>query len=93
MVYTENGLSERIVARFADAPAGPWSAPLLVYKCPEMAKDKGVFCYAAKAHSWATENDDLFISYCTNTWDFAGLFRDANVYRPQCVRVTLQAAK
>lgn len=93
MVYTENGLSDRIVARFADAPAGPWSAPLLVYKCPEMAKDKGVFCYAAKAHGWAAENDDLFVSYCTNTWDFAGLFRDANAYRPKCVRITLKSAK
>ncbi len=49
MVYTENGLGDRIVGRFADSPTGPWSAPLLLYRCPEMGKDKGLFCYAAKA--------------------------------------------
>ena len=92
-VYTENGLSDRIVGRFADTPAGPWSTPLLLYKCPEMAKDKGVFCYAAKAHPWAADGDDLLVSYCVNTWEFARLFQDAKVYRPKFVRVTLKPAK
>ena len=57
LVYTGNGLGNRIVGRFARAAAGPWSAPMLLYRCPEMAKDKGVFCYAAKAHAWAAEVD------------------------------------
>jgi hypothetical protein len=92
-VYTENGLSDRTVARFADAPEGPWSEPLLLYKCPEMAKDKGVFCYAAKAHPWAAGKDELLISYCANTWDFGRLFRDAKVYRPKFVRVSLKPSK
>jgi hypothetical protein len=93
LVYTENGLSDRIVARFAGAPAGPWSAPLELYKCPETGKDKGVFCYAAKAHPWAAGESELIIGYCTNVWEFARLFREAKVYRPQFVRVKLQAAK
>jgi hypothetical protein len=50
LVYTENGLGDRIIGRFARDATGPWSAPMLLYKCPEMARDKGVFCYAAKAH-------------------------------------------
>jgi len=91
-VYTENGLSDRIMGRFADTPAGPWSAPVLLYKCPEMAKDKGVFSYAAKAHRWAAR-DDLLISYCVNSWEFARLFRDEAVYRPKFVRVKLRPAK
>jgi hypothetical protein len=93
VVYTENGLGDRILARFAAAPEGPWSAPLLLYKCPEMAKDKGLFSYAGKAHPWAASGNDLLVSYCVNTWDFARLFRDAKVYRPQFVRVQLSAAK
>lgn len=87
VVYTENGLSDRILGRFANAPEGPWSAPLLLYKCPEMAKDKGVFSYAAKAHPWAASDNELLVSYCVNSWDFARLFRDAKVYRPKFVRV------
>ena len=89
LVYTENGLGDRILARFADAPDGPWSAPLLLYTCPEMRKDKGVFCYAAKAHAWAAADGELLVSYCVNTWEFARLFRDDAVYRPKFVRVKL----
>lgn len=99
-VYTENGLGDRIMARFAGAAEGPWSAPLLLYRCPEMAKDKGVFSYAAKAHPWAvpphpqdtSRGSELLISYCVNTWEFARLFKDAAVYRPKFVRVKLKRA-
>lgn len=93
VVYTENGLGDRIVGRFADSPAGPWSTPQLLYKCPEMAKDKGVFSYAAKAHPWAGHGDEMLVSYCVNSWEFARLFQDAKVYRPKFVRVTWRPAK
>jgi hypothetical protein len=92
-VYTENGLGDRIVGRFADAPEGPWSAPLLLYRCPEMGKDKGVFSYAAKAHPWAATGNELVISYCVNTWEFGRLFKDETVYRPKFIRVELGPAK
>jgi len=92
-VYTENGLGARIVGRFASAPEGPWSAPVLLYTCPEMAKDKGLFSYAAKAHSWAATGDELVVSYCVNSWEFARLFRDEEVYRPKFVRVQLGPGK
>jgi hypothetical protein len=86
LVYTENGLGDKILARFADAPEGPWSDPTLVYRCTEM-KDKGIFTYAAKAHPWASADNELLVSYCTNSWDFGRLFRDEAVYRPKFVRV------
>jgi Domain of unknown function (DUF4185) len=89
VVYTENGLGDRIVGRFSETAAGPWSDPVLLYKCPEMAKDKGVFSYAGKAHAWAASGNELLISYCVNTWEFARLFRDDQVYRPKFVRVQL----
>ena len=92
-VYTENGLADRILGRFADAPDGPWSAPVLLYRCPEMARDKGVFSYAAKAHPWAINGDELLVSYCVNTWEFARLFQDEKVYRPKFVRIELRPAK
>jgi hypothetical protein len=92
-VYTENGLSDRIVGRFAKNPEGPWSAPILLYKCPEMAKDKGVFSYAARTHAWAASGNELVISYCVNAWDFGRLFRDETVYRPMFIRVKLGPPK
>jgi hypothetical protein len=90
VVYTEIGLGDRIVARFADEPQGPWSDSVLLYRCPEMKKDKGVFSYAAKAHPWASGDGQLLVSYCVNTWDFWRLFRDESVYRPKFVRVKLK---
>jgi hypothetical protein len=89
LVYTENGLGDRIRARFAAAPVGPWSAPVLLYRCPEMAKDRGIFSYAGKAHAWAGGREELLVSYCVNAWDFGRLFRDEAVYRPKLVRVRL----
>jgi hypothetical protein len=93
LVTTENGLSPRIVGRFSDTPIGPWSAPVLLYTCPEMGRDKGLFCYAAKAHPWAATGNELVISYCVNAWEFARLFRDEAVYRPKFVRVELKPTK
>jgi hypothetical protein len=58
-----------------------------------MGKDKGVFSYTAKAHAWAATGDELLVSYCVNTWEFARLFRDDTVYRPRFVRVKLRLAK
>lgn len=93
LVYTLNGLGDRIVGRFSDTPQGPWSAPVLLYKCPEMAADKGVFSYAAKAHAWAAGADELVVSYCANSWDFARLFKEEKVYRPKFVRVRMGVGK
>lgn len=88
LVTTENGIGDRIVARFADSPVGPWSEATLLYRCPEGA-DKRVFCYSAKAHPWAATGNELVVSYCSNTWEFATLFKDASTYRPKFVRIPL----
>lgn len=93
LVSSENGLSGRILGRFSDAPEGPWSAPVLLYTCPEMGKDKGLFTYEGKFHLWASTENELLISYCVNAWDFARLMRDEAVYRPKFVRVKLGPAK
>lgn len=89
LIYSDGGLSERILGRFAESPAGPWSESVLLYRCPE-GGDNGLFCYAAKAQAWATRANELLISYCTNAWDFNRLFADIRVYRPRFVRVSLE---
>jgi hypothetical protein len=92
-VYTEQGLSPRILGRTADRPWGPWSAPAVLYKCPETGRDKNLFCYAAKAHPALSSGQDLVVSYVVNSFDFWQVARDARLYWPRFVRVTLAAPK
>jgi hypothetical protein len=87
-VYTERGLSPQIVGRTADHPWGPWSAPFLLYECPEMSRDKKVFCYAAKAHPALSSGRGLVVSYVVNSFDFGQVAREAKLYWPRFVRVT-----
>jgi hypothetical protein len=91
LVYSENGLSDRIVARFADSPAGPWSEPVLLYTCPEMKKDRKTFTYAAKSHAHlASGENELVISYAVNSFDLAPVINNADLYWPTFVRVQLK---
>jgi hypothetical protein len=89
LVYTENGMSPRILARTAAAPWGPWSAATTIYHCPEAGWDKKIFCYAAKAHPSLSLGDDLVVSYATNSFDFWQVMGDARLYWPRFVRVPL----
>jgi hypothetical protein len=89
VVYTERGLSPRIMGRMADCPWGPWSAPAVLYECPEMRRDQKVFCYAAKAHPTLSSGQDVVVSYVVNSFDFWQVAREARLYWPRFVRVTL----
>jgi hypothetical protein len=88
-VYTERGLSPRIMGRMADRPWGPWSAPAVLYECPEMGRDKKVFCYGAKAHPALSSGQEVVVSYVVNSFDFGQVAREAKLYWPRFVRVTL----
>jgi hypothetical protein len=89
LVYTDRGLSDRIVARTATHPWGPWSAPIELYKCPEMDRDKKLFCYSGKAHAALSSDDVLVVSYSVNSFDFWQVARDSNLYWPRFVRIRL----
>ena len=88
LICTENGLSEKIVARTATEPWGPWSAATVVYRCPEMARDRRTFCYSAKAHPMlAATPDELIVTYAANSFELAQVLNDAQLYWPRFVRV------
>jgi len=90
LIQTENGLSEKIIARTAAEPWGPWGAATVVYHCPEMAWDKNIFCYAAKAHPMlATQPDELIVTYAANSFAPAQVVSDARLYWPRFVRVKM----
>ena len=89
-VYTENGLGDRVLGRFADSPVGPWSEPLLLYRCPEMKANKKLFSYAAKAHPHLAAEREIVLTYCVNSFEFAPVIDDATLYWPNFVRVKLK---
>ena len=86
-VYSDHGMSDRIMARASKTPWGPWSKPVVLFTCPEMKRDKKVFCYAAKAHPSESSPDGLLVSYVVNSFDFWQVARDASLYWPRFVTV------
>lgn len=93
LVYTDRGLSDKIMMRTAANPWGPWSEVTQVFTCPEMKTDKNLFTYAAKAHPMVSADDELIISYVVNSFDFWQVARDARLYWPRFVRVKFSTAK
>ena len=92
LIYTENGLSEKILMRFAASPVGPWSAPTTIYRTPEMGWDKTYFCYAAKAHpELSRQDDELIVSYVCNSNDFWKMAADARIYFPKFLRIKFKS--
>jgi Domain of unknown function (DUF4185) len=91
LICTENGLSEKIMARTAPEPWGLWSVATVVYRCPEPAQDKQSFCYSAKAHPMlATKDDELIVTYAANSFEFSQLMNNVQLYWPRFVRVKLK---
>ncbi|MCY3001228.1 MAG: DUF4185 domain-containing protein [Planctomycetota bacterium] len=91
IVYTENGLSERILARSAPQAWGPWSEPVELARCPESRRDPLLLTYAAKAHATLSSDDELAVSYVVNSLDFWQVARDASLYWPRFLRVRLRS--
>jgi hypothetical protein len=90
LVYTEHGLGDRILGRFAPDPAGPWSKPVLLYRCPEMKANKKLFSYAAKAHPHLGGDRELVLTYCVNAFELGPVINDATLYWPNFVRVKFE---
>jgi len=88
-VYTD-GIWGTIVMRTADAPEGPWGPPTILYHCPEMRISKAVFCYAAKAHPELSANNELLISYASNSQALSEVLNDSRLYCPRFIRVTFE---
>lgn len=90
LICTENGLSEKILARTAVEPWGPWGDATVVYRCSEAKWNRRIFCYAAKAHPMlALATNELIVSYAANSFELAQLFDDARLYWPRFVRLKL----
>jgi hypothetical protein len=85
--------SGRAVARLADSPLGPWSAPQAIYEFPEMKKggpgyDKDTFCYAVKEHI-EFANAQIALTYACNSMILSKTVANMDIYRPRAVILDL----
>jgi hypothetical protein len=87
LVYTDRGQLDRVLARTASAPIGPWSASTVIYRCPEAGRDKKIFCYGAKAHPTLAQGNELISSYIANSFDFWQVAADATICLPRFIRL------
>ena len=92
-VSSGNFLSPDIVMRTAPQPWGPWSEPAVVFRCPEAAWSKDIFCYSAKAHAALSGGNELVITYAANSHSLAQVIGDARLYWPRFVRVSVQGSR
>ena len=88
-VYNE-GIWGTIAMRTADAPEGPWNAPISLYHCPDMKISRNVFCYAGKAHPEFSGTNELLISYAANSESLPEVLNDTRLYWPRFIKVTFE---
>lgn len=71
---------------------GPWAATE-VYRIPEPFNNTTKYlCYAGKSHPELAEDNEVILTYMSNTWDVEDLFEDqaSKVYVPNFVRLTFK---
>lgn len=79
-------LSRNIMVRTAPSIEGPWSAPQLVYKCPE---SKEIMVYSVKAHQELLDAPgELILTYCRNSDDKSHIEKP-EIYFPQGLRAII----
>jgi hypothetical protein len=91
MVFSyDDAFGNRVAARYASSPTGPWGPAVTLYTCPEADLTPNAFVYGAKAHPALSRPGELLISYHVNTFEFNEHFQNADIYRPRFITVRLQ---
>ena len=77
--------------RTAPELTGPWSEPLMIYRPPESNSPRP-FVYGAVAHPSLTGSDEneLIITYSTNSFEFTDLLTRNELYWPRVITVSLE---
>jgi len=89
LVQNEPLLGAGIRLLTAEEPFGPWSSPREVFRPVLPRNDRDLFSYAAKGHLLLSRRGEILISYIVSAHDFWRLFRQADLYRPRFVSVSL----
>jgi hypothetical protein len=90
MVFSyDDAFGNRVAARYANAPTGPWGPAITLYTCPEADLTPNTFVYGAKAHPALSRPGELMVSYHVNSFEPDELYQDADIYRPRFITVKL----
>jgi hypothetical protein len=90
MVFSyDDAFGDRIAARYAPGPTGPWGPAITLYTCPEANLTPNTFVYGAKAHPALSRAGELLISYHVNSFEFDELYQNADIYRPRFISLRL----
>lgn len=87
MIMQEGFLSGNIFSYISDTPYGPWRNKKLLYTTPKEYENDQLFTYNALAHPQFDKNDELLISYNTNSFRMEDHYENAGIYRPRFIRV------
>ena len=89
LVFQLDALGRTIAVRYGASPVGPWSAPIAIWDCPEVALTPNIVVYGAKAHPHLSNPGELLISYHVNSLSFVENLQDADIYHPRFIRLPL----
>jgi hypothetical protein len=93
MVYTDSDISNRIVARTAPSPIGPWSDAETLHTCREAFGDPRLYCYSGKAHPTLSSDGKLVLSYLTSSVDTWQVATDVRLFWPTFVTVGMRPGR
>lgn len=89
MIMQEGSLSRKVFSYVSETPFGPWNKKTLLFETPIAYENEGLFTYNALGHPQFIQNDELLISYNTNSMELQDHFDNAGIYRPRFFRVPL----
>ncbi|HRF32681.1 MAG TPA: DUF5005 domain-containing protein [Cyclobacteriaceae bacterium] len=91
LIMQEGDFGKNIYSFTSESPVGPWVNKQLLYTTLLPNNCKECFTYNALAHPQYIENNQLLISYNTNSMLFQDHYDNALVYRPRFIRVPMQS--
>jgi len=91
VLLTQSGdfLASSLYSVTSDQPYAGWSNKKELWKLQPLVPAKDLFAYNPVAHPQFTENNELLVSYCVNSFNLDDLFTDASKYRPVFIRVPI----
>ncbi len=91
VMLTQSGefLASSLTSVTSDLPYTGWGNKRELYKLQPLNPVKDLFAYNPVAHPKFTENGELLVSYCVNSFNLDDLFADASKYRPVFIRVPI----
>ncbi|UAY51931.1 DUF4185 domain-containing protein [Ferruginibacter albus] len=95
MVFTSDGVGDKISARLGASPYGPFGQIINLYTIPaSVYETPNYFTYNAKAHPVLSKPGELLVTYNINSRNyFNDIVTHPNFYRPRFVKLKYQLDK